>query len=277
MHKYPRTRHIHGSRLQPGDRDLSAAPFSAIAGRHLVVEEKLDGANAGIGFGPGGELLLQSRGHYLTGGPRERQFAPFKAWAATLAPRLHERLGDRYVLYGEWMYAKHTVYYDALPHLFCEFDILDTRDGAFLDTPARREMLAGLPVASVPVLHTGPLERLADLTALVGPSTCRTPRWREALADAHERAREHLRAHRSFVWNATNVSRSLRDRCTGLAAAYGARVEITAVEAPPRVLCTRLDRRPAPVPAAVIDRLVGRWEHPDPTEAHRLTLVGTGP
>lgn len=184
MHKYPRTRHIHGSRLQPGDRDLSAVPFSAIAGRHLVVEEKLDGANAGIGFGPGGALLLQSRGHYLTGGPRERQFAPFKAWAATLAPRLHERLGDRYVLYGEWMYAKHTVYYDALPHLFCEFDILDTREGAFLDTPARREMLAGLPVASVPVLHTGPLGRLADLTALVGPSTCRTPRWREALAGA---------------------------------------------------------------------------------------------
>ena len=184
MHKYPRTRHIRGSHLQPGDRDLSAVPFSAIAGRHLVVEEKLDGANAGICFGPRGELRLQSRGHHLTGGPRERHFAPFKAWAATLAPRLYERLGDRYVLYGEWMYAKHTVYYDALPHLFCEFDILDTRDGTFLDTPARREVLAGLPIVSVPVLHTGPLDRLPDLTSLVGPSTCRTPHWRKALADA---------------------------------------------------------------------------------------------
>lgn len=63
LRKYPRTRHIRGSRLQKGDFDLSAAPFSELAGRHLVVEEKLDGANTGISFGPGGELRLQSRGH----------------------------------------------------------------------------------------------------------------------------------------------------------------------------------------------------------------------
>ena len=184
MRKYPRTRHIRGSRLQAGDHDLSAVPFGELAGRHLVVEEKLDGANAGISFGSGGALLLQSRGHYLTGGPRERQFAPFKAWAAAVAPRLWPRLGERYVLYGEWLYARHTVFYDALPHYFCEFDVLDTREDAFLSTPRRRELLEGTPVVSVPVLHAGPLERLGDLTALVGPSTCRTPSWRESLTRA---------------------------------------------------------------------------------------------
>ncbi|WP_017590047.1 RNA ligase family protein [Nocardiopsis ganjiahuensis] len=184
LRKYPRTRHIRGSRLQPGDHDLSAAPFDHLAGRHLVVEEKLDGANAGISFGPDGELRLQSRGHYLTGGPRERQFAPFKAWAAAVAPTLRPRLGDRYVLYGEWLYARHTVFYDALPHYFCEFDVLDTRDGVFLSTPRRRELLAGAPVVSVPVLHEGPLASIKELTALVGTSTCRTPGWRRALADA---------------------------------------------------------------------------------------------
>ena len=66
--KYPRTPHIEGSRLQPGDEDLSQVPFSAIAGKHLVVEEKIDGANSAISFDPQGNLLLQSRGHYLTGG-----------------------------------------------------------------------------------------------------------------------------------------------------------------------------------------------------------------
>ncbi|MFD6949046.1 DNA ligase [Nocardiopsis sp. TSRI0078] len=184
MRKYPRTRHIRGSRLQPGDHDLSAAPFGELAGRHLVVEEKLDGANAGISFGPGGEPRLQSRGHYLTGGPRERQFAPFKAWAATVAPLLWPRLGERYVLYGEWLYAKHTVFYDALPHYFCEFDVLDTRHDVFLSTPRRRELLEGTPVVPVPVLHSGPLARPEDLTRLVGPSTCRTPGWRSSLAEA---------------------------------------------------------------------------------------------
>ena len=42
--KYPRTPHLEGSRLQPGDEDLSQIRFSEIAGRHLVVEEKCDGA-----------------------------------------------------------------------------------------------------------------------------------------------------------------------------------------------------------------------------------------
>ncbi|MFC0041872.1 RNA ligase family protein [Actinomadura rayongensis] len=184
LRKYPRTRHLAGSRLQPGDHDLAAAPFAEIAGRHLVVEEKLDGANAGVSFGAGGELLLQSRGHYLSGGPRERQFAPLKAWAASVRDLLHPRLTDRYVLYGEWLYAKHTVFYDALPHYFCAFDVLDRRDGTFLSTPARAELLAGTPVVPVPVLFEGALHRLEDLTALVGPSTCRTPRWRDALAAA---------------------------------------------------------------------------------------------
>ncbi|GAA2593600.1 RNA ligase family protein [Actinomadura fulvescens] len=184
LHKYPRTRHIEGSRLQPGDHDLAAVPFREIAGRYLVVEEKLDGANAGISFSAEGELRLQSRGHYLTGGPRERQFGPLKAWAASVRHRLWPRLGDRYVLYGEWLYAKHTMFYDALPHYFCEFDVLDRHDGTFLSTARRRELLAGTPVVSVPVLHEGPLPDLASLTALTGPSTCRTAGWRDALRAA---------------------------------------------------------------------------------------------
>ena len=48
IRKYPRTRHILDSRLQPGDEDLTAAGFGDIAGCHLVVEEKIDGANAAI-------------------------------------------------------------------------------------------------------------------------------------------------------------------------------------------------------------------------------------
>ncbi len=182
--KYPRTPHLAGSRLQPGDEDMAQVPFARIRGRHVVAEEKLDGANAGISFTADGGLRLQSRGHHLSGGPRERQFAVFKSWAATVAPLLWERLGDRFVCYGEWMYAKHTVFYDALPHYFCEFDVLDTATGEFLDTPRRRELLDGLPVHSVPVLAAGPFDRLEQLTGLVGPSVCRTPGWRDGLADA---------------------------------------------------------------------------------------------
>ncbi len=184
IRKYPRTPHLLGSRLQPGDHDLAAVPFRELAGRHLVVEEKLDGANCGISFDPEGVLRLQSRGHYLTGGPREKQFAPFKAWASAAAHLLWPVLGHRYVMYGEWMYAKHTVFYDALPHYFCEFDVYDRHEDVFLSTNARRELLAGTPVHSVPVLHEGPVSGVEKLTSFVGPSTCRTGRWREALDGA---------------------------------------------------------------------------------------------
>jgi hypothetical protein len=183
LHKYPRTRHLEGSRLQPGDEDLAQAPFSEVAGRNLVVEEKLDGANAALSFDEEGKLWLQSRGHFLTGGWRERHFAPFKQWAAQHSAALHDRLGHRHVLYGEWLYAKHTIFYDALPSWFLEFDVLDRESGEWLSTPRRRALLAGSPVEPVPVLRQGPVRRLDELTSLVGRSRYKSDHWRDRLAE----------------------------------------------------------------------------------------------
>ena len=74
LKKYPRTPHLSGSKLQVGDEDLSQISFSELDGKHLVVEEKCDGANSAISFDETGALYLQSRGHYLTGGYRERHY-----------------------------------------------------------------------------------------------------------------------------------------------------------------------------------------------------------
>jgi hypothetical protein len=184
MHKYPRTRHIEGSRLGPGDEDLEAAPFADLAGRHLVVEEKIDGANSALSFDASGKLWLQSRGHFLTGGAREKHFDALKPWAHAHADALRARLGDRYVMYGEWAFAKHTIFYDALPHYFLEFDVLDTETATFLSTPRRRELLAGAPIASVPVLAERSFRRHDELVSLVGRSAFKSASWRDRLADA---------------------------------------------------------------------------------------------
>ncbi|MBC8071815.1 MAG: RNA ligase family protein [Deltaproteobacteria bacterium] len=183
MVKYPRTRHLEGSRLQPGDHDLEAVPLSSLRGAHLVVEEKLDGANAGISFDARGRMRLQSRGHLLVGGHRERHFDLLKTWAARHEDALRRALGEHHTLYGEWLFAKHTVFYDALPHYFMEFDVLDRRTGAFLDTPHRRALLAGSPVVSVPVVHEGELATLAGLRELIAPSLYKSPHWRERLRE----------------------------------------------------------------------------------------------
>jgi len=184
LRKYPRTPHLEGSRLQPGDEDLRQVPFSWIAGRHLVVEEKIDGANSAVSFDADGTLLLQSRGHYLTGGWRERHYNLMKQWASVQRDTLYRVLGSRYIMYGEWMYAKHTIYYDALPHYFMEFDILDRETGQFLDTPSRRALTAEMPVCSVPVLAEGAFTDREALLALLGPSTYRTGKADDALRAA---------------------------------------------------------------------------------------------
>ncbi len=178
MHKFPRTPHIRGSRKQHGDHDLEAIPFEELAGKHLVVEEKCDGANCGISFSDQGDLLLQSRGHYLRGGPREKHFNLLKQWSSTRQDELFDVLGGRYVMYGEWLYAKHTCFYDALPHYFMEFDVYDTEDKVFLSTRARARTLTGtskrctLPVPGdfivpVRVIAEGEFTRLAELEAMI--------------------------------------------------------------------------------------------------------------
>lgn len=178
--KYPRTPHLEGSRLQPGDHDLAAVPLAELRGRHVVVEEKLDGANAGLSLDEHGALRLQSRGHFLTGGPRERHFAPFKRWAHAHAAALTELLAGGLVMYGEWLYAKHTVFYDQLPHWFMEFDIRDA-DG-FWSTARRRAHLARWGVVtSVPVLWQGVVDDPAALPELVGRALYKSERWRERL------------------------------------------------------------------------------------------------
>jgi hypothetical protein len=179
--KYPRTAHLEGSRLQKGDEGYGQAPYSALAGRYIVVEEKIDGANSGVSFTSGAELLLQSRGHYLVGGGRERQFNLFKHWAAAHESRLLECLEDRYVMYGEFMHKLHSVFYDALPHLFCEFDVWDRSRECFLSTDARERLFAGVPVLGVPVLYAGIApKRQSDLVAMLRPSLAKTPKWRES-------------------------------------------------------------------------------------------------
>lgn len=180
--KYPRTPHLEGSRLQAGDHDLKSVSFAELKGRFVVVEEKVDGANAALRFDANGKLYLQSRGHFLSGGARERHFDLFKRWATSKAHEFWPVIRDRYVVYGEWMYAKHTVFYDLLPHYFLEFDVLDLQTNQFLSTPARRRLLRGLPIASVPVLHCGVVESLTQMTNLLQVSRFKGLQWCERLA-----------------------------------------------------------------------------------------------
>lgn len=181
--KYPRTQHLEGSRLQEGDYDLSQVPFSNLLGKHVVVEEKVDGANSALSFDDQGNLLIQSRGRYLTGGFRERHYNLLKVWANANRDALWGALSDRYVMYGEWMFAKHKVFYDALPSYFLEFDVYDRATGTFLDTVRRKQIAQKAGVTSVPVLAEGVFTSPKQILSLLGHSNYITDSHLQTLAN----------------------------------------------------------------------------------------------
>jgi hypothetical protein len=134
----------------------------------LIVEEKLDGTNVGIHFLSSGRLFLQCRGHEITEGMHP-QYDLFKQWTAVKQPVLEEMLQDRFILFGEWLYARHSVHYRALPHYFFEFDIYDKEVEVFLSLEQRSAMLEGTGIHTVPVLHQVPATE-KQLQALISTS-----------------------------------------------------------------------------------------------------------
>jgi predicted kinase len=95
------------------------------------------------------------------------------------------------------------------------------------------------------------------------------------VAAARELARTHLRQAQDFIWNATNLSRRVRQQVIGLCADYDARIRIVYLEAPEAVLRERNRARKLPVPEATVARMLERWEVPDATEAHRVEWIDT--
>jgi len=92
----------------------------------------------------------------------------------------------------------------------------------------------------------------------------------QVINEARERARGLLRQGRSFVWNATNLTRQLRRLPLELFAAYQARLRIVYLEVPPGTLFEQNRQRTRVVPARVMQRMLDRWEVPDLTEAHTV-------
>jgi putative nucleotidyltransferase with HDIG domain len=87
---------------------------------------------------------------------------------------------------------------------------------------------------------------------------------------AKEEARVFLRRKTSFVWNSTNVTRSMRDQLIGLFLSYRAKVKIVYVEVPYAQLRTQNHERDYVVPPAALEKLIDKLEVPAPDEAHEV-------
>lgn len=91
---------------------------------------------------------------------------------------------------------------------------------------------------------------------------------------AKEFAKDHLRKHESFVWNATNLTSQMREQLVDLFESYGANVKIIYVESSYDTLSKQNKNRTAVVPQNVIDNMIQKLSPPLAYEAREVIWIG---
>ena len=123
--------------------------------RHkLVVEEKVDGANLGISFDREARVQCQNRGSYLQY-PHTGQWKKLSEWIDSKTDILFEKITDRYILFGEWCYAQHSVFYNRLPDWFLGFDVFDKESMKFLSSSRRDAIFRDIGISGIPIIAKG--------------------------------------------------------------------------------------------------------------------------
>ena len=169
--KFPRTYHlfeVQKGRMARDDLLLDktdAKPFYTLP---VTVEEKIDGSNLGLslepiddgttsnGNGSSGNspttrrILAQNRSHYVTS-QSHGQFKALDTWINEHYDALYRILSPNYILFGEWLYAKHSIHYDRLPGYFVAFDVYDRTREAYLSVAERNRRLKG---SGIPIIKS---------------------------------------------------------------------------------------------------------------------------
>ena len=156
FHKFPRTPHLAvlSDSVIRDDKVMSASEREMFLRHELVVEEKIDGANLGISFNGEARVRCQNRGSYLQY-PYEGQWKKLSEWLAPKTDILFEKLADRYILFGEWCYAQHSVFYNRLPDWFLGFDIFDKESLKFLSCSRRDAIFRDIDISGIPTIAKG--------------------------------------------------------------------------------------------------------------------------
>jgi len=85
-----------------------------------------------------------------------------------------------------------------------------------------------------------------------------------------EAAKEFMRAKKSFVFNATNITSDMRSKWISLFMDYGGRVKIYYIEVPYKTLLKQNHDREHKVPEKILNGLLDKLEIPLPKEAHEI-------
>ncbi|KAJ6520438.1 ATP dependent DNA ligase [Mycena sanguinolenta] len=171
VYKFPRTPHLIN--LGAATDDDVFADVSTLAGAgHVVITEKVDGANMGFWLSSDREIHIQNRSHYVTPASHE-QFKKLGLWVDTHRHELMRVLGrdahfpSRYILFGEWLAVTHSIPYARLPDRFMAFDVYDRSTNSWVDRAGLTALLSDTTIQMVPVLYEGELPSETELKSMV--------------------------------------------------------------------------------------------------------------
>jgi ATP-dependent RNA circularization protein (DNA/RNA ligase family) len=132
----------------------------------LTIEEKIDGANLGIQMDANYKISYQNRSHYVTY-ETSSQFKGLRTWEeqhlGDLFSILMSDKPNRYILYGEWCYLKHSIQYDELPDYFMAFDIFDKYANKFVSRDHFHAMVSNTNISTVPMISHIEFDNYQDL------------------------------------------------------------------------------------------------------------------
>ena len=90
---------------------------------------------------------------------------------------------------------------------------------------------------------------------------------------AREQAKEYLRQHQPFVWNATNITAQMRESLISLFETYHAHVRVVYLETDWQTLLERNCLREDIVPQSAIENMMGKITLPEAFEARKVEWV----
>lgn len=93
---------------------------------------------------------------------------------------------------------------------------------------------------------------------------------------AKEKAKEYLRNHTPFVWNATNITRQMREQLIDLFTTYKAKTTIIYLEVPYKQLIKQNNQREHVVPESAISRMIHKLEIPQMWETVEIIYEVVG-
>lgn len=157
--KFLRTPHLLNLGAAASDDIVADAPVSASVRdkEKVVITEKVDGANLGFSLSSSRGLLVQNRSHYVHSGDHP-QFKALDSWISDHRESLYAVLDrdgffiERYVLYGEWMAATHSISYAALDDIFYAFDLYDRATDTFVSRSVLGQLLTNTNIKLTPLL-----------------------------------------------------------------------------------------------------------------------------